>query len=178
MLPHTLPSAHALQVTLPLHTPPVQLAPANRCASPGQVALAPSQLSVRSHSLTAARHETPLPFTRLMHAPDPSQVSCASHAVLLDEPQLVPCPAWRSAGQVIVEPVHISSTSHALTAARQITLEGFGPWPTHTGTPLLQLMTPSSHTLPVEHAPPGLHPPQPPSPLQYCPEPQLAPDPT
>jgi hypothetical protein len=111
-VPHTLPAEQALQVRLPSHTPPPHAAPAGWCASAGQLALAPSQLSGRSHSITAARQTTPPAFTRSMHVPAPLQVSCASHPAAFEEPQLVPGGAKAFAGQVGALPSQTSAGSH------------------------------------------------------------------
>jgi hypothetical protein len=101
----------------------VHAAPADRCASAAQLALAPSQVSTRSHSVTAARHVTPLPFTRLTQAPVPLHVSCASHPVAFDEPQLTPSGANASLGQLTVLPSQTSAGSQvgSAPAALQIT---------------------------------------------------------
>ena len=86
------PGVHEGTHAPPLHVPPVHAVPLGASASAGQLALLPSHASAWSHSPAAARQTTPEPFTRLMHAPAPSHVSCASQPVLVDEPHVVPEP--------------------------------------------------------------------------------------
>ena len=88
------------EATLPLHTSVVQglvsgvqAAPAGLTPLAGQVVLVPSQVSARSHSLTAVRHTVPAlpPWSDGQAVLDPSQVSATSHTLTAARHTV---PAW------------------------------------------------------------------------------------
>jgi len=106
-----------------------QLAPFEANASTGHGALAPSHSSAGSHVglAPAVRHDVPVAFTRATHAPAPSQLSAASQAVALAEPQAVVIGATALAGHDTEDPVQNSAGSHVefVPAARHCTLLAF-----------------------------------------------------
>jgi hypothetical protein len=95
----------------------VQAVPSGRKKSGGQEVEVPLQVSARSHSPTAERQGVPALPAPCEHAP-------ATHSSTV---QTLPSPVHGvpsifvpSAGHVVLVPVHFSSTSHSLAAARHV----------------------------------------------------------
>jgi hypothetical protein len=119
-----------------------QLVPDGAIVSRGQAAELPSQASAGLQAALgpATRQTTPAPFTRLTHAPAPSHVSWASHAVVLDDPHVLPDAFGEAALSL------------------------------HTGAPLPQATMPLTHAPGfVAHAAPGTQGVQAPEPLHTPP---------
>src|SRR5207245_2160068 len=117
---------HAGVPTVPLHTSVVQTMPSSVHAVPaaltksvGQLGLEPVQVSRRSHSFAAARQTVPaLPAACWQLTFVPSHVSVVQ--MLPSSVPAVPAALTRSVGQLGLEPVQISWTSHSFAAARQM----------------------------------------------------------
>src|SRR5436309_2850011 len=84
----------------------------------GHVVLVPVQVSATSHSPAAARHSAPaFPAGCVQVLVLPSHRSRVQG--LVSAVQAVPAGCLASAGQVALEPVQLSVTSHSFAAARQ-----------------------------------------------------------
>jgi hypothetical protein len=94
--------------------------------------------SATSHTPLAARQV--VPAARPVHGP------------ALPQPGIVV-----STGQAPLAPVQTSATSQESTAARHVAPAGAKPLATQTGLPLVHSIVPTSHTLPVAQATPGVH---------------------
>jgi len=94
--------------------------------SVGQVPLVPVQLSATSHAPATGRHVTVLALkasTHVLAVPEQWSPASLSHAPPWELPvQLVDEDAKPSAGQVPLNPVHISATSHCPAAGRHVTV--------------------------------------------------------
>src|SRR2546430_898826 len=83
-----------------------------------QLVLVPAQVSVASHSSTAARHSAPtLPAGCWQELLVPSHWSSVQG--LVSAVQAVPDAFLASVGQVVLDPVQVSATSHSPATARQ-----------------------------------------------------------
>src|SRR6266550_1957738 len=112
-------------VLVPLHVSAVQGLPSSVHAVPagcftslGHVVLVPVQVSVASHSSTAARHSAPaLPAGCWQELLVPLHWSSVQG--LVSAVQAVPDAFLASVGQVVLDPVQVSATSHSPATARQ-----------------------------------------------------------
>jgi len=110
---------------VPLHVSAVQGLPSSVHAVPagcftslGHVVLVPVQVSVASHSSTAARHSAPaLPAGCWQELLVPLHWSSVQG--LVSAVQAVPDAFLASVGQVVLDPVQVSATSHSPAPARQ-----------------------------------------------------------
>src|SRR5436309_1264149 len=124
-----LPAGCVHVALVPLHTSAVQGLPSSMQGvvldwkpSVGQLTLVPVQVSVTSHSLTAARHTAPALPAGCWHkllVP----LHWSSVQGLLSAMQAVPEGFLASDGQVVLVPAQISASSHSPAAARQVARE-------------------------------------------------------
>jgi hypothetical protein len=156
----------AVAPTAPAHTScasqspdgaPPQDVPGVAAASAGQDALDPVHDSAKSHWPTDARQLVAADANRGSHvavAPTvPAHTSCASHVPEGAPPHEVPGVVAASAGQAVLDPVHVSAASHSPTDARHVTLAA-----ANRGSHVAVAPTVPAHTSCASHVPEGAPP--------------------